>query len=146
MDAYQAAELAAQNRRQLVEQRESFIFETVFSDPEGEKLGFLKATERAGYVVVLIFIGIESPQISDDRVAMRVLKGGHDVPAQKIFDRFPRTMTNLSKALVELSNVWVIDNSDLGDPFRLVARKENGEAVERFGRMPKWLRPLLPQC
>jgi len=42
-------------RRQLVEQRESFVFETVFSDPVGDKLAFLKEAEGSGYTVVLCF-------------------------------------------------------------------------------------------
>jgi predicted ABC-type ATPase len=63
--------------------------------------------------VVLFFIGIEGAEVSDERVAMRVLKGGHDVPADKIVERFPRVMANLKRALTELSNVRVYDNSDL---------------------------------
>jgi ABC-type cobalamin/Fe3+-siderophores transport system ATPase subunit len=42
LDAYAAARVAEALRRQLVEQRESFVFETVFSDPVGDKLTFLK--------------------------------------------------------------------------------------------------------
>ena len=41
ISAYEAAQIAGALRRELVRQRESFIFETVFSDPVGEKLAFL---------------------------------------------------------------------------------------------------------
>ena len=34
--------------------------ETVFSDPRGAKLDFLKDCQSQGYVVVLIFIGLDS--------------------------------------------------------------------------------------
>ena len=37
IDAYEAANLAASVRAGLIEHRQSFIFETVFSDPAGEK-------------------------------------------------------------------------------------------------------------
>ena len=144
MDPYAAAKYADALRRKLVELRESFIFETVFSDPVGDKLEFLKETERAGYVVLLIFIGISGPEISDDRVAMRVLQGGHDVPADKIRERYPRVMHNLKRALVELSNVRVYDNGNLGRPFRLVAVKESGQSIELYKPTPEWLRTLLP--
>ena len=145
MDPYAAAELADLHRRQLVEQRESFIFETVFSDPKGEKLDFLKQAEGVGYTVVLLFIGLESAATSDNRVTMRVLQGGHDVPAKKLKERFPRTLQNLQRALRELSNVWVFDNSNLGEPYRLVARRQNGEAIETFRPVPTWLRRLLSE-
>ena len=41
ISAYDAAELTNAVRRELVRLRESFVFETVFSDPVGDKLGFL---------------------------------------------------------------------------------------------------------
>ena len=144
LDPYKAAKLADRLRRQLVEQRESFIFETVFSDPVGDKLTFLKQVERAGYTVALFFIGIDGPDVSDQRVTMRVLKGGHDVPAEKIRERYPRVMSNLKQALAELSNVRVYDNGDLKRPYRLVAEKQDGQGIELFGATPDWLRALLP--
>ena len=42
LDPYAAAKVADALRRELVNQRESFVFETVFSDPVGDKLSFLK--------------------------------------------------------------------------------------------------------
>jgi predicted ABC-type ATPase len=143
IDPYKAAALADAVRRQLVAQRESFIFETVFSDSQGDKLNFLKETERSGYTVLLIFIGIARPEISDQRVAMRASRGGHDVPRQKLFDRFPRTMNNLKRALVELSNVEVYDHSDLDIGYRLVASRVNGRNIKLREPVPAWLRALL---
>jgi predicted ABC-type ATPase len=146
VDPYRAAKLADALRRQLIEQRESFIFETVFSDPVGDKLSFLKEAEAAGYTVVLFFIGIDGADISDQRVAMRVLKGGHDVPADKVKERYPRVMWNLKRALGELSNVRVYDNSDLRNPYRLIATVEKriGLDLMLVGPTPEWLRELLP--
>jgi predicted ABC-type ATPase len=128
-----------------MEQRESFIFETVFSDLVGAKLAFLKEAERSGYTVVLFFIGIAGPDVSDQRVTMRTLKGGHDVPADKIVERYPRVMSNLKRALAELSNVRVYDNSDLKTPYRLVAIKENGQKIKLHEPVPEWLQVLLPE-
>jgi predicted ABC-type ATPase len=143
-DPYKAAGLADELRRQLVALRASFIFETVFSDPVGDRLGFLKQAEESGYTAVLIFIGIDGPSTSDQRVAMRVLKGGHDVPAEKIVERYPRVMSNLKRALVEIGNVVVYDHSDLDAGYRLVATREGGKPVELHGTTPEWLRLLLP--
>lgn len=38
LDAYAAAEVASRIRQELLSRRESFAFETVFSDPVGEKV------------------------------------------------------------------------------------------------------------
>ncbi len=73
-----------------------------------------------GYTVVLCFIGLDSPELCDERVAMRVLQGGHDVPTEKLA-RYPRTLENLARAIRELPHVLVFDNSALLEPFREVA-------------------------
>ena len=95
VDAYQAANLGDAIRRALVGQGESFVFETVFSDPVGDKRRFLQDAVRAGYTVVVYYIGVSSPTVSEERVALRVAKGGHDVPTDKLVSRFPRTLSNL---------------------------------------------------
>ncbi len=142
VDPATAVQLADAVRRELVTQRESFVFETVFSDPVGEKRKFLREAVEAGYTVVLIFIGISGPKVSEERVAMRVSRGGHDVPAEKLQSRFPRTLSNLTAAIAELPHVWVYDNDDLGSPYRLVARFEDGKVIEIREPAPRWLRPL----
>lgn len=55
----------------------------------------LKKAEDAGNAVLLIFIGIAAPWLSDAPVAMRVSQGGHDAPADKLAERYPRVMQNL---------------------------------------------------
>ena len=144
IDPYKAAQAADDVRRQLVAMRESFIFETVFSDPVGDKLSFLKEAEEAGYTALLLFIGIPTAQFSDMRVSIRVSKGGHDVPRDKLAERFPRILENLRKALVSLRNVRVYDNSSMKRPYRLVLKLQNGSAMELHSPTPDWLRPLLP--
>lgn len=138
--AYEAAELANQLRRELVRQRESFVFETVLSDPVGDKIDFLKDATRAGYAVVLCFIGLDRAETSAQRVAMRVLQGGHDVPEGKLVTRFDRTLANLHRAIRELPIVHVFDNSDLRYPFRRVAEFDHGKAVMMSRRVPAWLK------
>ncbi|HET9598900.1 MAG TPA: zeta toxin family protein [Anaeromyxobacteraceae bacterium] len=136
---YEAAEAAKNIRDALVAQRESFVFETVFSDPVGDKLEFLRGATALGYTVVLCFIGLDSPELSDERVAMRVMQGGHDVPKEKLVSRYPRTLENLRRAVRELPHVLVFDNSDLERPFRKVATFEAGRPVELSYPLPTWV-------
>ena len=143
IDAYQAAEVAAKLRQEFVSQGESFVFETVFSDPVGEKLAFLKQAARQGYAVVLCFIGIADADRSAERVAMRVSQGGHDVPTDKLTARFPRTMTNLKQAIQELPCVFIFDNDDLQTPYRLAAIFQNSRRTFLAKSIPGWLEPAL---
>ena len=144
LDAYAAAKVTDALRRELVKRNESFVFETVFSDYAGDKLGFLKDAGRAGYTVVLCYIGLASPELSGERVAMRVSQGGHDVPAEKLKSRFPRTLANLKVAIRDLPHVLIYDNSDLNVPYRQVAIFNHGQLRHLQEPIPERLRPLLP--
>jgi predicted ABC-type ATPase len=136
--AGQAAAAADALRAEFIRQRESFITETVFSDPVGAKLGLFTNAMDQGYTVVLCFIGIGGPERSDERVAMRVSQGGHDVPADRLIARYPRTLANLRAALPRLSAVLVYDNDDLRRPFRRVATVIAGRLVDQSPDAPSW--------
>jgi predicted ABC-type ATPase len=140
--AYEAARMITALRIELLNQRESFIFETVFSDPVGDKLSFLKNAAQSGYAVVVCYVGIADADTSDARVGMRVSQGGHDVPTEKLVKRFPRTLANLVAAIRELPCVLVFDNNDLNNPFRQVATYRNGQAVHLSKPIPSWLQRL----
>jgi predicted ABC-type ATPase len=142
VDAYDAARAADSIRRELVAQEESFIFETVLSDPVGDKVAFLKSAASNGYTVVMCFIGIAGPDVSAERVAMRVSQGGHDVPTDKLEARYARSVANLGRAIVSLPRVLVYDNGDLSAPFRCVAEFEGGKRVTRALRVPAWLKGI----
>jgi predicted ABC-type ATPase len=141
---YEAVKLAASIRRELVRQRESFVFETVFSDSVGDKLSFLKETAQSGHTVLLCFIGIAGATVSEERVAMRVSQGGHDVPTERLVARYPRVLANLRSAIRELPHVWIFDNDDLTTPFRFIAACESGRVAKLHRPIPEWLGPLLP--
>jgi predicted ABC-type ATPase len=55
---YEAAQVADALRWELLKRGESFVFETVFSDPIGDKLAFLEQAARSGHIVVVCYIGL----------------------------------------------------------------------------------------
>lgn len=139
INAYEAAAMANAVRLELFRQRESFVFETVFSDPVGDKLAFLENAAASDYAVVLCYIGIADAAISEERVAMRVSQGGHDVPPKKLATRFARTLANLKAAMNQLPFVLIYDNSDLNTPFRKIAEYQQGKAHFLAPQSPEWL-------
>jgi predicted ABC-type ATPase len=144
LDAYNAASLADSIRREMVALRQSFVMETVFSDPAGDKVAFLRQAAEIGYSVVLFFIGITGPEISEERVALRVMQGGHDVSTDKLNQRYPRILKNLEAAILALPHIFIFDNSDLRSPYRLAAIYENGKGSYIDEARPAWLQPILP--
>ncbi|NOZ41016.1 MAG: AAA family ATPase [Planctomycetes bacterium] len=143
IDPYQAAQVATNLRQTLVRQRENFAFETVFSDPVGDKLRFLQETAQSGYTVALCFIGLSSAKLSIERVAMRVSQSGHDVPTNKLKSRYPRTLANLKAAVTTLPHVLVFDNSNLAKSYQLLAVYEDGKATQQTKSLPRWFHKVL---
>lgn len=136
--AYEAARVADAWRRDLAARGVSFCMETVFSDPQGAKVDFLKECRSNGYTVVLVFIGLESADLSRGRIMERVEAGGHDVPDEKIVTRFPRTFANVRQALTFVDQAFLFDNSSADQPYRFVAEFRNGRRRRRKGYRPAW--------
>ena len=141
--SYEAAKIADAARRLLVADRKSFCMETVFSDPVGDKLKFLSTARKAGYSVILVFIGLECAELSLARVIQRVTGGGHNVPDNKLRARFPRSLDNLRKALSFVDHAFLFDNSSSIIPFRPVAIWESGNLQRTFPLVPAWAVPIL---
>ena len=88
---------------------ESVGVETVLSTDKYRQV--VEQVRASGGLVNLIYVTVASPEISAARVAIRVTRGGHDVPPERIADRFRRSHTNLTWFAENADNFWVIDNS-----------------------------------
>jgi len=137
-----AFEIAEDLRKALLDGGLSFCTETVFSDPQGAKLDLLRRARASGYVVFLIFIGLNDPELSIARVTQRVEAGGHDVPDEKLLGRFSRTLANLKNAIPLVDEAFLFDNSSDLDPFRPVAVYTKGQLIQRTNPLPEWAEGL----
>jgi predicted ABC-type ATPase len=129
-------------RASFVAARMSFCTETVFSDPIGAKLELLAEARTRGLAIVLIFIGLDSPELSVTRVMQRVAQGGHDIPDQKLYARYPRVLANLRAAIPVVDEAFLFDNSSFDEPYRLVARYAQGKLVSQHPPLPPWTHGL----
>jgi predicted ABC-type ATPase len=127
--SYDAMRLVEEQRLRLVAERRSFCFETVLSDPKGEKVEFFRQARASGFQLVVISIRIPSPDFSTVRVSQRVREGGHNVPLDKLRDRFSRTQANVQNALAIADLALVYDNSSAARPFQLIELWRNGERL-----------------
>nr|WP_143543765.1 hypothetical protein [Rhodopirellula sp. MGV] len=82
----------------------------MLSDPVGDKVDALAGYADLGYTVVLFFIRIAEVSQSMGRVALRVARGGHDLPDEKLRSRFERTKVNLERAIDRLPHVVVYED------------------------------------
>lgn len=103
---------------QAMAQKVPFAMETVFSHwqahPDGSvasKIQLIQQMQKAGYFVLLCFVGLSSVELSIARVSTRVALGGHAVPDQKLQHRFPRTQRAIRAALAVANAAILVDNS-----------------------------------
>ena len=76
-----------------IKKLEDFAFETTLAGR-----GYLRLIERLqkeGWQVELVYLALPSVEMSSLRVAERVTHGGHDIAAENIIRRFPRSLKNL---------------------------------------------------
>jgi predicted ABC-type ATPase len=140
--SYEAATLATEMRENMIAQGESFCFETVFSHES--KIDVIAVAKAQGYTVILVYIHLADPSLNEARVYQRTLEGGHDVPAEKIHSRIPRTMKNIKTALPLVDEAWFLDNSSGRNRFQQIAIIKSGYCEEKVSSLPAWAMDLLP--
>lgn len=139
-NARKAQRIAEKKRLELLEQGISHSFESVMSHPS--KIEYLVTARNKGFHVVLIFVGINDPKINVARVSDRVKKGGHDVPTDKIIERYKRTMEMLFDATMEADEALVFDNTDRLKGLQLAAKVKGKQLVKYDPKFP-WVNKYL---
>lgn len=138
-----AAQHAQKIREECLAKEQSMAFETVFSIPE--KLQFLNQAKAAGFFVRFFFICTNDPSINAQRIAFRVMEGGHDVPITKIINRYYRSINNCVKAVSIVDRAYFYDNSiNDADPTQLF-RTANGKIVKYYNELVPWAKDVAEQ-
>lgn len=71
---------------------------------------------KYGAMIELHYTGLNSPERHMARVAARVKKGGHDIPEEKIRQRYESSRENLIRLVPAITNLFLYDNSTDSDP------------------------------
>lgn len=138
-----AANYCAEWRERCIEEKQSFVFETVMSSED--KIDFINRAKKAGFFIRLFFISTDSPTINASRIADRVMKGGHDVPITKIISRYFKSIKNCMKVSLIVDRLYIYDNSIDGEDAKIQFRLSNGKLEKVYVKdIPQWAQILLP--
>jgi predicted ABC-type ATPase len=151
MDANGAAWQAGRRLlERAIDERCHFAFETTLG---GNTItGLLASALAAGIEVRIWYVGLRSPELHIARVRARVAKGGHDIPAATIRDRYDRSRLHLIHLLPTLTELRVYDNSADADPRRgvppeptLLLHVLRGKVVRScdLALTPDWAKPIV---
>ena len=108
---------------ELINHNEDIVLETVNSTNKYYK--YYDKCKEQGYEITIIFVGTNDPEINVNRVLKRVAQGGHDVPKDKIKDRYYKSMNNLFTLACISDVLYIFDNSIDNSPRLCVYRDKN---------------------
>jgi predicted ABC-type ATPase len=133
LQSYEAARMVASQRMIWMNARQSFAFETVMSHPS--KLIQLQQAKLLGYRIEIYYVSTADVRYNVLRVRNRVLDGGHDVPANKVIERYERSLKLLPLAIEIATNIALVDNTML--PIEL-AQGHLGRITALVENCPAW--------
>ena len=145
-----AWEIGRRGLERAIAERLDHAFETTLGGSTITRM--LVEAARAGFDVGVLYAGLESPALHRARVAARVARGGHDIPGEKIDERFDASRRNLVRLLPHLTRLRVFDNSAEADPASGLApepleilRIADGRLVHLtpLESVPRWARPIV---
>ena len=112
----------------------------------------LQQAARAGHRLHIWFCGLASADLHIRRVRSRVAHGGHDIPEEKIRERWNRSRENLIRLLPLIDHLRVYDNSAESDPAEghrprpvLLLEMQRGKitAPADLSGAPEWAQPII---
>ena len=121
-DNMSAAKLAEKRREEHLLACESFCFETVLSTDRN--LNLLKRARKRDFFIRCYYVLTANPHINVARVRSRVCAGGHDVPEEKILQRYDRALA-LVHELVPVCDVCHIYDNSLEKPYRIFKKRKD---------------------
>ena len=137
--SYEGALVARFLRDNLIDNNESFCFETVMS--HNSKLKEIEGAKAQGYTTYLYFVCIDDPEINISRIDNRVDKGGHSVADEKVISRYSGTLENLYPAISMCNKSYLFDNS--GKELILIAEIQEDSSLKLAvdeANFPNWFK------
>ena len=106
----------------LAAEGKSFGFETTLAGRGYVKL--LQRLKAEGYRIHLFFVWLPSSSLALERVAQRVRKGGHDIPASVIRRRFDAGLKNFFEIYRPLVDRWELWDGSSNPPQRIASSSD----------------------
>lgn len=109
--AFKAGRIMLKTIADHVRRSESFAFETTLSGLAYAQM--IPAWQSTGYAVKLIFLSLPNADMAVQRVAARVVQGGHNIPEATILRRFSGGIKNFDRYKLLVNSWQLYDNSGI---------------------------------
>lgn len=139
-DQIKAAKLAINMRKECINKGEIFNQETTLTG--NTILKAIKEIKENGYKIKMFYVGVESPDISKERIKKRVAKGGHHIADETVEKRYIESLENFEKIVDICDDVVVYDNSKEAHRRCFQKRGEKIEFSIDKKELPEWIKRL----
>ena len=133
-----------------IDERLDYAFETTLGGRTIPVL--LENAIQAGIEVRIWYVGLTNAELHIARVHARVKRGGHDIPEDRIRQRYARSLLNLIQLMATVTELRVYDNSIEADPHtgampepRLIVHFNRGKLLNvcELASTPEWAKPIV---
>jgi predicted ABC-type ATPase len=133
-----------------INERLDYAFETTLGGRTIPAL--LEKAMEVGIEVRIWYVGLTNAELHIARVRARAKRGGHDIPEERIRQRYPRSVFNLIQLVPKLTELRVYDNSVEADPHtgatpepKLIVHLNRGKLLDvcELASTPKWAKPII---
>ncbi len=126
-----AGKMFFERLKTFVAEEKSFLIESTLSGRYLIK--FLREIRSRNYQTTLVFIFVDSPEVSIERIAGRVKKGGHFVPEKDVRRRYERGRRNFWTIYKNLVNRWsLIYNSNDSFEYVVIGKRNEENIINEF--------------
>lgn len=140
---------------EAIESRSNYAFESTLAGNTIPRL--LREAAKAGFELLVWYVGLTNADQHIARVRARVAAGGHDIPDQRIQERWDASRRNVIALMPFLTELRVLDNSREGDPAAgtipepiLLLHWRRGRIVapspQDLGTTPEWAKPMVARA
>jgi predicted ABC-type ATPase len=133
-----------------INERLDYAFETTLGGSTIPAL--LEKAMEAGIEVHILYVGLANAELHIARVHARVKRGGHDIPEERIRQRYTRSLLTLIQLMPKLTELRVYDNTVEADPHtgatpepRLIVHLNRGKLLNvcELASTPEWAKPIV---
>jgi predicted ABC-type ATPase len=116
--SFHAGRIMLERISELIDLEVDFAFETTLTTLSYQNT--IELARQRGYKITLLFFWLNDVKLAIERVATRVLEGGHNIPEDVIIRRYYKGLQNLVNVFTDICDYWiVIDNSNT--PYKFIA-------------------------
>jgi predicted ABC-type ATPase len=123
---------------EYIQSGQNFAIETTLAGAWTSKA--IQAALSREFFVRLVYICVDNPERSIQRVHERVAQGGHDVPDDDVRRRYARSLLNVTKIVATVNQAIIYDNS--GAEPKLLLEFRGGVLVRKSFEIPSWARNI----